>query len=231
MRSVSVPRAVTMMIGTPLRGAARGRRRGRRRRAGAGRAGPGRACAVDLARLGDRGGDHRLEALARQRLRERLEDRRLVLDEQDARTGHGAPSVIARRAGAEKLCQGFARGCRGVGCAVPMLHPMNDRLRTRIAAGGTISALGVLAAVALAAGSGGTPEPASQTTGTTAPEVRTEVERRTVTADERGDHRGEPGACAGPRSRSRSRGGRAAGHRDHGRSPRPRARWRRRPRR
>ena len=36
------------------------------------------------ARLGDRGGDARREALARERVREGLGDRALVLDEQDA---------------------------------------------------------------------------------------------------------------------------------------------------
>jgi hypothetical protein len=92
-------------------------------------------------------------------------------------------SVIRARRGAEKLCQGFPRGCRLVGRAVPMVCPMTDRLRTRIAAAGTVGALGVLAAVALAAGSGGTPD-ATGSAATSAPEVRTQVERRTVTTDD-----------------------------------------------
>jgi hypothetical protein len=61
-----------------------------------------------------------------------------------------------------------------------MVSGMNDRLRTRLAAGGTVAALGVLATVALAAGSSGpADQPASSAT-VPPPQVRTQIERRTV---------------------------------------------------
>ena len=86
MRSVSVPRAVRMMIGTPERArivrqtsrpSPSGRWRSSRIRSGSRLLG-------QLERAGGGAGDVGLEALAGERLGERLGDRALVLDEQDA---------------------------------------------------------------------------------------------------------------------------------------------------
>ena len=101
MRSVSVPRAVRMMIGTPLRArivrqtsrpSPSGRWRSSRIRSGSSRL-------LQLERAGGGGGDVRLEALALERLGERRRDRLLVLDEQDAGpVAHRANVEESRRA-------------------------------------------------------------------------------------------------------------------------------------
>jgi hypothetical protein len=82
---------------------------------------------------------------------------------------------------------------------MPMVVGMNDRLRTRLAAGGTIAALGVLATVALAAGSGGRAEQPVSAGTIPPPQVRTQVERRTVHVRR---HRDDPArtAAAAPAS-------------------------------
>ena len=85
MRSVSVPRAVRMMIGTPLR-ARIVRQTSRPSPSGSVEVEQdqvGLELLLQLQRAGGGGGDVRLEALARERLRERGGDRLLVLDEQD----------------------------------------------------------------------------------------------------------------------------------------------------
>ena len=61
-----------------------------------------------------------------------------------------------------------------------MVFGMNDRLRTRIAAGGTIAALGVLASVALASNSGSSSDQQVSKATIPPPQVKTVIERRTV---------------------------------------------------
>ena len=181
MRSVSVPRAVRMMIGTP--------------RAGADRAADVAAVAVgqveveqdqvglersgQLERAGGGGGDVRLEALAGERLGERLRRSTLVLDEQDAGAIGIAMRAQCRRVFA-RLCPGLTRRWRALGGSWPMVSAMKPS-RHQIAAGVTVVALGLLATVALASGGSGPPEPQpSPQPAAATPEVRTEVVRETV---------------------------------------------------
>src|SRR4051812_14779924 len=108
-----------------------------------------------------------------------------------------APSVIARSRATVRFCQGFATGCRSVGGALPMVFDMNDRLRTRLAAGGTIAALGVLATVALAASSSAPAEQAASKPTVPPPvQVRTVVERRTVHVRRKARVRHAPAAAS-----------------------------------
>ena len=152
MRSVSVPRAVRMMIGTPERArivrqtsrpSPSGRWRSSRIRSGS------RLSASSSARAAVRG-DVRLEALAGERLGERLGDRALVLDEQDAGPLGDRHAPQCRR-GVARLCPGLTLRWRALGGSEPIVLAMKPS-RHQIAAGVTVVALGVLATVALASG-------------------------------------------------------------------------------
>ena len=101
MRSVSVPRAVSMMIGTSRCAAQLARQTSRPSPSGSVQVEQHEVGLDPLGELAARSaavrGDDRLEALARERLGERLGDRRLVLDEQDRGGGRacGATSSVA----------------------------------------------------------------------------------------------------------------------------------------
>ena len=130
-----------------------------------------------LERAGGGAGDVRLEALAGERLGERLRDRALVLDEQDAGPLGDRHAPQCRR-GSRGLCPGLTLRWRPLGGPESILLAMKPS-RHQIAAGVTVVALGALATVALASGS----TPATDTAAATASrrrEVRTEIVRETV---------------------------------------------------
>ena len=132
MRSVSVPRAVSMTIGMSERAriaadvaaVAVGQVRSSSTRSGS-------IALGELERPGGGAPRRRLEALARERLRERLGDRGLVLDEQDA----GSPGSAMRRNGRARarLCPGFNPRWRALGgpsrCCPPEAISPSDRHR------------------------------------------------------------------------------------------------------
>ena len=73
-------------------------------------------------RVGTRRGDQRLEALADQGVLERLGDRRLVLDQQDARPGHELPRLAPSAAGVIGSRRAGHRG-KPAAAALPKLCP------------------------------------------------------------------------------------------------------------
>jgi hypothetical protein len=121
-----------------------------------------------------------------------------------------------------KLCQTFPLACRSLGRVDPIVCAMN--LRTPLFASlAVVSALGGVAAAAIAFPSGSDPEPAAAVASAT-PEVRTETIRRTVhvrrarSRDDAPSRTAAPARTASPDDSGHHRSGDGdSGHRDRGR--------------